>query len=54
MARHIRRVLEMTDGKVEGAGGTAELLGVNPGTLRHRMRKLGVTFGRRVKKKQSR
>ena len=54
MARHIRRVLEMTGGKVEGAGGAAELLSVNPGTLRHRMRKLGVTFGRRVKKKQSR
>jgi DNA-binding NtrC family response regulator len=52
MARHIRRVLETTGGKVEGARGAAELLGVNPGTLRHRMRKLGVTFGRKVRKKQ--
>jgi hypothetical protein len=36
----------MTGGRVEGQGGAAELLGVNPGTLRHRMRKLGIAFGR--------
>jgi transcriptional regulator with GAF, ATPase, and Fis domain len=54
MARHIRKVLEMAGGKVEGERGAAKLLGVNPGTLRHRMRKLGVTFGRRIKKKQRR
>ena len=53
-ARHIRRVLETTGGKVEGAWGAAELLGVNPGTLRHRMRKLGIPFGRNAKKNQSR
>lgn len=45
--KHIKRVLERTKGKVEGQGGAAELLDVNPGTLRHRMRKLGIPFGNR-------
>ncbi|HOW54611.1 MAG TPA: sigma 54-interacting transcriptional regulator [Syntrophorhabdaceae bacterium] len=48
-ADHIRRILEMTGGRVEGTGGAAELLGVNPGTLRHRMRKLRIPFGRKSK-----
>jgi transcriptional regulator with GAF, ATPase, and Fis domain len=46
IGRHIRTVLEMAGGRVEGQGGAAELFGVNPGTLRHRMRKLGIPFGR--------
>ncbi len=46
-ARHIRHVLKMAKGKVTGPGGAADLLAVNPGTLRHRMRKLGVPYGRR-------
>jgi transcriptional regulator with GAF, ATPase, and Fis domain len=49
MDNHIRNILKMTGGKVEGKGGAAELLGLNPGTLRHRMRKLGIPFGRNVK-----
>ena len=49
MGGHISRVLKMTGGKVEGKEGAAELLGLNPGTLRHRMRKLGIPFGRNVK-----
>jgi transcriptional regulator with GAF, ATPase, and Fis domain len=49
MAGHIRTALEMTGGKVKG--GAAELLGVNPGTLRHHMRKLGIAFGRNSRKK---
>ena len=44
MAAHIRRVLGMTGGKIHGPGGAGELLGVNPNTLRHRMRKLGIPF----------
>jgi DNA-binding NtrC family response regulator len=48
-ARHIRRVLAFTQGRVEGEKGAARILGLNPGTLRHRMRKLGVPFGRKVK-----
>jgi formate hydrogenlyase transcriptional activator len=47
MSRHIRRVLEMTHGKVHGKGGAAELLGINPSTLRNRMNQLGIPYGRR-------
>ena len=43
-ARHITRVLAMTGGKIHGPGGAGELLGVNPNTLRYRMRKLGIPF----------
>jgi len=43
-ARHIRRVLGMTGGKIHGPGGAGELLGVNPNTLRYRMKKLGIPF----------
>lgn len=40
--RYITSVLKHTDGKVSGAGGAAELLGMNPQTLFSRMRKLGI------------
>ena len=46
-ARHIEAVLKKAGGKVKGKGGAAELLGINPNTLRHRMRKLGIRFGRK-------
>ena len=46
-ADHIRRILKTAGGRIEGPGGAAELLGMNPGTLRHRMRKLGIPFGRK-------
>ena len=48
VARHIRRVLGMTHGKIHGPGGAGELLGINPNTLRYRMRKLGIPFGKQV------
>lgn len=48
ISRHIRNVLNLTKGKVGGTGGAAELIGVNPATLRHKMRKLGIPFGRNV------
>ena len=41
---HIRHVLGMTGGKIHGPGGAGELLGVNPNTLRYRMKKLGIPF----------
>ncbi|MBE9521915.1 MAG: sigma-54-dependent Fis family transcriptional regulator, partial [Proteobacteria bacterium] len=47
---HIRQVLEMTGGRVGGEQGAAHLLGINPSTLRKRMRKLGIPFGRKCKK----
>ena len=43
MARHIEAVLAATKGKISGPGGAAELMGINPTTLRSRMAKLGVT-----------
>ncbi len=43
---HIREVLNLVNGKVHGKGGAAELLGVNASTLRSRMNKLGIPFGR--------
>jgi formate hydrogenlyase transcriptional activator len=46
-SRHIRRVLEMTKGKVHGKGGAAEVLGVNPSTLRNRMNQLRIPYGRK-------
>jgi len=46
VARHIEAVLKRAGGKVSGKGGAAELLGINSNTLRHRMRKLGIRFGR--------
>ncbi|SCY21857.1 sigma-54 interaction domain-containing protein [Desulfoluna spongiiphila] len=39
---HIRAALSLAGCKVEGPGGAAELLGMNPSTLRSRMKKLGV------------
>jgi DNA-binding NtrC family response regulator len=42
MAAHIRRVLELTRGRVEGRTGAAVRLRINPHTLRARMRRLGI------------
>ena len=44
---HIQRVLQLTGGKIHGPGGAGEVLGVNPGTLRSRMEKLGIPFRRK-------
>jgi transcriptional regulator with GAF, ATPase, and Fis domain len=40
---HIRRALAAAGGRVHGASGAAELLGINPSTLRSRMQKLGIS-----------
>jgi transcriptional regulator with GAF, ATPase, and Fis domain len=40
--RHIEKILRYTQGKIHGPGGAAEILGINPSTLRHRIRKLGI------------
>lgn len=47
MSLHIGKVLKMTKGKIHGPGGAAELLGINPNTLRGRMSKLGIIYGRK-------
>jgi transcriptional regulator with GAF, ATPase, and Fis domain len=46
-ARHIRQALEMANGKINGAGGAAQILGLHPNTLRNRMNKLGIPYGRK-------
>jgi len=46
-ARHMRRALKMAGGKINGPGGAAQILGLHPNTLRKRMNKLGIPFGRR-------
>jgi transcriptional regulator with GAF, ATPase, and Fis domain len=46
MARHIEAALARTRGRIEGRGGAADLLGINPHTLRARMRKLALDWRR--------
>ncbi len=46
-ARYIRRALEEAGGKIYGPGGAAQILSINPSTLRKRMNKLGIPFGRK-------
>ena len=50
MTRHIIRALEMSAGRVGGERGAARLLRINPSTLRKKMRKLHIPFGRAVQK----
>jgi transcriptional regulator with GAF, ATPase, and Fis domain len=50
LSHHIRRVLRMTGGRVGGKQGAAHLLQINPYTLRKKMKKLGIPFGRKVKR----
>ena len=47
---HMLRILEECYWRIEGQNGAAEILGLNPNTLRGRMRKLGI---RRPKKRSS-
>jgi len=44
--RHIEAALAATVGRIEGPAGVAARLGVNPHTLRSRMRKLGIDWRR--------
>jgi transcriptional regulator with GAF, ATPase, and Fis domain len=46
MARHIELALMRSAGRIEGPWGAARLLGINPHTLRARMRRLGVDWAR--------
>ncbi len=44
MKKHIHRALEATRGRIEGRNGAANLLSINPHTLRAKMRKLSVDW----------
>lgn len=46
---HINKMLVKTGGKVHGPDGAARLLGVNASTLRNKMNKLGIQYGRKQK-----
>jgi transcriptional regulator with GAF, ATPase, and Fis domain len=47
-AAHISQVLDRCGGRVEGPHGAARLLKIHPSTLRKRMKKLNIPFGRRA------
>ncbi len=42
--RYFEYILSITNGKIEGKGSCSELLGVNPNTLRAKMKKLGINY----------
>jgi len=44
--KHIQKVLKIADGKIHGPGGAAERMGINPSTLRNKMNKLSIAYGR--------
>lgn len=46
VVRHIERALAATHGQIEGLRGAAHLLGINPHTLRAKMRKLSIDWNR--------
>jgi transcriptional regulator with GAF, ATPase, and Fis domain len=46
-AQHIRQALEMAGGKINGPGGAAQILGLHPNTLRSRMNRLGIAYGKK-------
>ncbi len=48
MARHIRSVLDLCQGRVEGEKGAARILDIHPSTLRKRMVKLNIPFGKKA------
>jgi transcriptional regulator with PAS, ATPase and Fis domain len=48
ISAHIKSVLSKTGGKIHGPGGAAELLGINANTLRNRMNKLEIAYGRKM------
>jgi transcriptional regulator with GAF, ATPase, and Fis domain len=45
---HLCKVLAATRGKIEGPGGAAEILALNPSTLRGKLRKYGIPFGHKM------
>ncbi len=46
---HILKALKITEGKVQGAKSAAALLDIHPNTLRSRMKKLNIPYGRAYK-----
>lgn len=44
VADYITKALTITNGKIHGSGGAAELTGLNPSTLRSKIKKLGIDY----------
>ncbi|MBT4288620.1 MAG: sigma-54-dependent Fis family transcriptional regulator, partial [Deltaproteobacteria bacterium] len=44
MANYIKNILKTSKGRIHGKGGAADLLGMNPSTLRSRMKKFGIKY----------
>jgi len=49
ITKHIKNVLIMTNGKVHGPKGAAQILNIKPDALRKKMDKLGIVYGRRYR-----
>jgi transcriptional regulator with GAF, ATPase, and Fis domain len=47
IAHYIKAVLVKTKGKINGSGGAAELLKIHPSTLRNKMNKLSIKYGKK-------
>lgn len=50
VSSYIHQILVTTNGKIYGPGGAAELMGINPSTLRSKMKKLGISYERKKSK----
>ncbi|RLA40043.1 MAG: hypothetical protein DRR06_18075 [Gammaproteobacteria bacterium] len=46
LADQFHKTLALTEGKIYGPGGAAEILNIHPDTLRHKMKRAGVHYGR--------
>jgi transcriptional regulator with GAF, ATPase, and Fis domain len=42
--QHIKKALEISGCRIEGKKGAAQILGMNPSTLRSKMKKLGIVL----------
>ncbi len=51
---HIQSILQKTDGKVHGPKGAAKRLGLNASTLRNKMNKLGIKYGKKKQRQDTR
>ena len=43
--RHVKNVLALCNGRINGPGGAAEILNIKPNTLRNRLKRLGIPYG---------
>jgi formate hydrogenlyase transcriptional activator len=48
VTEYFKKVLQETEGKINGSKGASELTGIHANTLRNKLKKLNITFGRKV------